>query len=66
MEAFGLIKEGVTINIQRSDGRVHHAVVTQLHPSSSSVSVEWCEKNETKGKEVKDKIMSVGGQSKIF
>ena len=52
MEAFGSIREGVTINIQRSDGRVHQAVVTQLHAASSSVSVEWCERNETKGKEI--------------
>ena len=33
-------------------GRVHHAVVTQLHPNSNSVSVEWMERNETKGKEI--------------
>lgn len=52
MEAFGSIREGVTINIQRSDGRIHQAVVTQLHVPSSSVSVEWCERNETKGKEI--------------
>ena len=31
-------------------GRIHQAVVTQLHPQSNSVSVEWCERNETKGK----------------
>lgn len=52
MEAFGSVREGVTINIQRSDGRIHQAVVTQLHVASSSVSVEWCERNETKGKEI--------------
>ncbi len=52
MDAFGSIREGVTINIQRSDGRIHQAVVTQLHQSSNSVSVEWCERNETKGKEI--------------
>ena len=52
LDAFGGIREGVNINIQRSDGRVHQAVVTQLHPSSSSVSVEWVERNETKGKEI--------------
>ena len=52
LEAFGSIREGVNINIQRSDGRVHAAVVTQLHPSSNSVSVEWVERNETKGKEI--------------
>lgn len=33
-------------------GRIHQAVVTQVHPSSSSVSVEWSERNETKGKEI--------------
>ncbi len=33
-------------------GRIHQAVVTQLHPQSNSVSVEWCERNETKGKEI--------------
>jgi kinesin family member 2/24 len=52
MDAFGLIKEGVTLNIQRSDGRVHHAIVTALNYGSNSVSVEWQERNETKGKEV--------------
>jgi kinesin family member 2/24 len=52
MEAFGSIREGVTVSIQRSDGRVHNAVVTQLHTTSNSVSVEWTEKNETKGKEI--------------
>ena len=52
MEAFGLIKEGVHINIQRSDGRIHQAVVTQLNIASNSVSVEWSERNETKGKEI--------------
>ena len=52
MEAFGLIKEGVHINIQRSDGRIHQAVVTQLNTASNSVSVEWSERNETKGKEI--------------
>lgn len=52
MEAFGSIREGVAINIQRSDGRIHQAIVTQLHPQSNSVSVEWSERNETKGKEI--------------
>lgn len=33
-------------------GRIHQAVVTQLHVASNSVSVEWCERNETKGKEI--------------
>ena len=52
LEQFGTIREGVNVNIQRSDGRIHAAVVTQLHPGSNSVSVEWSERNETKGKEI--------------
>ncbi|CAF0789908.1 unnamed protein product [Brachionus calyciflorus] len=52
MADFGSLREGVTVNIQRSDGRIHQAVITQLHPTSSSVSVEWSERNETKGKEI--------------
>lgn len=35
-----------------SSGRVHKAVVTQLEPESESVTVEWFENDETKGKEV--------------
>lgn len=52
MDQFGSIREGVSVNIQRSDGRVHQAIVTQIHPNSNSVSVEWSERNETKGKEI--------------
>lgn len=40
------------ICLKNNKGRVHQAVVTQLHPISNSVSVEWCERNETKGKEI--------------
>jgi hypothetical protein len=42
-------------NFFLTTGRVHQAIVTQIHPSSNSVSVEWSERNETKGKEVKKK-----------
>jgi len=40
------------VDIQRTDGRIHQAVVTGLAPETSSVTVEWYEKGETKGKEV--------------
>ncbi|KAL1463137.1 hypothetical protein WDU94_014920, partial [Cyamophila willieti] len=33
-------------------GRIHSAIVSSLHPEGRSVTVEWFEKGETKGKEV--------------
>ena len=33
-------------------GRVHSAVVSGINEESASVTVEWFEHNETKGKEV--------------
>ena len=33
-------------------GRIHAAVVSSINLSSRSVTVEWSEKGETKGKEV--------------
>ncbi|XP_076812891.1 kinesin-like protein KIF2A isoform X2 [Clavelina lepadiformis] len=49
---FGALEKGSSIHIRRSNGRVHKAIVTQLQPSSASVTVEWFEDDETKGKEV--------------
>ncbi|XP_062509227.1 kinesin-like protein KIF2A [Corticium candelabrum] len=43
---------GIRINIQRSDGRVHDAVVTAVNNATSCVTVEWFERGETKGKEI--------------
>lgn len=43
---------GQTVDIQRSNGRIHQAVITQINVESKSVTVEWQEKNEGKGKEV--------------
>ncbi|CAF5195335.1 unnamed protein product, partial [Rotaria magnacalcarata] len=37
---------------QRSNGRIHQAVITQINYEAKSVTVEWQEKNEGKGKEV--------------
>lgn len=33
-------------------GRIHSAMVSKVNPSSRSVTVEWYERGETKGKEV--------------
>ena len=43
---------GQTVDIQRSNGRIHQAVITQINFEAKSVTVEWQEKNEGKGKEV--------------
>ena len=49
---YGCLAVGIHVDIQRTDGRIHQAVVTGLAPDTSSVTVEWYEKGETKGKEV--------------
>lgn len=49
---YGSLSVGIHVDIQRTDGRIHQAVVTGLAPETSSVTVEWYEKGETKGKEV--------------
>ena len=46
---FGGIETGVNVDIKRSDGRIHSAIVTKLKLESRTVSVEWFENNETKG-----------------
>lgn len=51
MEGCG-IEVGNSVNIKRSDGRVHSAMVSKLNPAQRSVTVEWYERGETKGKEV--------------
>ncbi|CAF0941834.1 unnamed protein product [Adineta steineri] len=51
---------GQTVDIQRSNGRIHQAVITQINNETKSVTVEWQEKNEGKGKEVDlDAILSL-------
>ena len=46
------LRIGQTIDIQRSNGRIHQAVITQIHRETKAVTVEWQEKNEGKGKEM--------------
>ncbi|XP_008323785.2 kinesin-like protein KIF2A [Cynoglossus semilaevis] len=49
---FGKVFVGVYVEIKRSDGRIHPAMVTSLHEDSESVTVEWIENGDTKGKEI--------------
>ena len=43
---------GQTLKIKRTDGRVHPAVVAKINDACNSLIVEWCERGDTKGKEV--------------
>ncbi|XP_044738244.1 kinesin-like protein Klp10A [Chrysoperla carnea] len=52
MEAGCRIEPGLSVNIKRSDGRIHSALVSHVSWETRSVTVEWFEKGETKGKEV--------------
>jgi len=47
-----VLRLGLGLNIQRSDGRIHSAVVSGLNEAQQSITVEWFEGGETKGKEV--------------
>lgn len=49
---FGKLFVGMYVEIKRSDGRIHQAMVTSLHEDNDSVTVEWIENGDTKGKEI--------------
>ncbi|XP_052739067.1 kinesin-like protein Klp10A isoform X1 [Bicyclus anynana] len=54
------IQSGININIKRTDGRIHSAIVSGVNHESRSVTVEWYERGETKGKEVEiDAILAL-------
>lgn len=51
---------GCSVNIKRTDGRIHPAIVSNINAEGRSVTVEWFENDETKGKEVElDAIFSL-------
>uniref|UniRef100_A0A6I8R6S3 Kinesin-like protein n=1 Tax=Xenopus tropicalis TaxID=8364 RepID=A0A6I8R6S3_XENTR len=50
--SFGKIHIGIYVEIKRSDGRIHQAMVTSLNEDSESITVEWIENGDTKGKEI--------------
>ncbi|XP_031336179.1 kinesin-like protein KIF2A [Photinus pyralis] len=47
-----ILQLGSSINIKRTDGRVHTACVSRIDYDLKSATVEWFENGETKGKEV--------------
>lgn len=49
---WGTIAVGTHVDIKRSDGRVHPAVVSGLNSDAATLTVEWFENEETKGKEI--------------
>ncbi|XP_018097021.1 kinesin heavy chain member 2A S homeolog isoform X4 [Xenopus laevis] len=49
---FGKIHIGIYVEIKRSDGRIHQAMVTSLNEDCESITVEWIENGDTKGKEI--------------
>ena len=44
---------GIKVDIQRSNGRIHSAVISGVNAEVQIVTVEWFEGGETKGKEVR-------------
>ena len=43
---------GINVDIQRTNGLIHSAVVSSIDWTAKSVTVEWSESEEIKGKEV--------------
>ena len=43
---------GQKVDIQRSNGRIHQAIITQINHAAKTVTVEWQEHSEGKGKEL--------------
>ncbi|XP_004633895.1 kinesin-like protein KIF2B [Octodon degus] len=48
----GEIQVGICVMIERSDKRIHLAVVTEINRENSWVTVEWVEKGVKKGKKI--------------
>ncbi|XP_058810453.1 kinesin-like protein Klp10A isoform X2 [Phymastichus coffea] len=66
MESIFNIETGTSVNIKRTDGRVHSAIVSGVNWQQQSVTVEWFEKGETKGKEVEiEAIISLNPELSI-
>ncbi|XP_026562955.1 kinesin-like protein KIF2C [Pseudonaja textilis] len=54
------LQPGLTINIERSNGSVHGAIIKTVSLETMSVSVEWTENNMTKGKEIEfDDVIAI-------
>ncbi|XP_029341105.1 kinesin-like protein KIF2A [Acyrthosiphon pisum] len=52
-----------TKTFSKLSGRIHKAVVSRMNPDTRSISVEWLENGETKGKEIDlDEILELNSQ----
>ena len=51
-QQFARLRVGQTVDIQRSNGRVHSAIIKQINRETRAITVEWEENNEGKGKEL--------------
>lgn len=49
---YNQIIPGINIDILRTDGRVHSAIIRSVNKKSLLITVEWYEKGESKGKEI--------------
>nr|XP_023020702.1 kinesin-like protein Klp10A [Leptinotarsa decemlineata] len=52
MDRSDFLQVGSSINIKRTDGRVHSAIVAAINNDLRCATVEWFEQGETKGKEI--------------
>lgn len=52
MDRSSILQVGTSINIKRTDGRVHSAIVAAINSDMHCATVEWFESGETKGKEI--------------
>ncbi|XP_075528016.1 kinesin-like protein KIF2A isoform X5 [Dermacentor variabilis] len=48
----GGLRIGASVDIQRTDGRIHSATVVSMDQDKQVIVAEWYEKGETKGKEL--------------
>lgn len=46
------LQVGMDVDIQRTNGRIHSAVISSIDYANRSVTVEWSESEEIKGKEI--------------
>ncbi|XP_026521440.1 kinesin-like protein KIF2C [Notechis scutatus] len=54
------LQPGLTINIERSDGSVHGAIIKAVSLETMTVYVEWTENNMSKGKEIEfDDVIAI-------
>lgn len=51
-DVLGSLGLGVSVDIQRTNGRVHSTTVSATNAGAKTVTVEWFERGETKGKEI--------------